>query len=109
RAYPCKEAGGVIFTYIGSGKPPLLPNYEFLMAPAEKRTVVKAFYQCNYLQGNEGNIDPVHLSFLHQILDEAQVAQAGRRRIVPGGNATDNRLLGNDIAPLIEVEVSNFG
>ena len=108
-AYPCREAGGVVFTYMGPGEPPLLPNYEFLTAPAEKRAVVKAFYECNYLQGNEGNIDPVHLSFLHQILDEAQVAQAGRRRVVPGGNATDNRLLGNDIAPSIEVEVSNFG
>jgi phthalate 4,5-dioxygenase len=108
-SYPCQEAGGVVFAYMGSGEPPLLPNYEFLVAPAEKRTVVKAFYQCNYLQGNEGNIDPVHLSFLHQVLDEAKVAQAGRRRIVPGGNATDNRLLGNDIAPVIEVEVSNFG
>src|SRR5262245_13595156 len=50
-SYPCQEAGGVVFTYMGSGEPPLLPNYEFLVAPAEKRTVVKAFYECNYLQG----------------------------------------------------------
>ena len=32
-----------------------------------------------------------------------------RRRIVQGVNATDNALLGRDIAPTIEVEVSNFG
>ena len=105
-AYRCQEAGGVIFTYMGPGEPPLLPNYEFLTAAPAKRTVVKAFYECNYLQGNEGNIDPVHLSFLHQIIDEAQVA---RQRIVQGANMTDNRLLGRDIAPTIEVEVSNFG
>jgi len=105
-AYPCQEAGGVIFTYMGPGEPPLLPNYEFLTAAPEKRTVVKAFYQCNYLQANEGNIDPVHLSFLHQYLDEAQVA---RQRIVQAVNATDNTLLGKDVAPTIEVEVSNFG
>ncbi len=105
-AYPCQEAGGVIFTYMGPGEPPLLPNYEFLTAVPEKRTVVKAFYQCNYLQANEGNIDPVHLSFLHQYLDEAQVA---RQRIVQAVNATDNTLLGKDVAPTIEVEVSNFG
>jgi phenylpropionate dioxygenase-like ring-hydroxylating dioxygenase large terminal subunit len=105
-AYPCQEAGGVVFTYMGPGEPPLLPNYEFLTAAPEKRTVVKAFYQCNYLQGNEGNIDPVHLSFLHQYLSEAQVA---RQRIVQAVNATDNTLLGKDVAPTIEVEVSNFG
>jgi phthalate 4,5-dioxygenase len=106
RAYACQEAGGIIFTYMGPGEPPLLPNYEFLTVPAEQRTVVKAFYDCNYLQANEGNIDPVHLSFLHQYLSEAQVA---RLRIVQGANVTDNTLLGKDIAPTIEVEVTNFG
>ena len=105
-AYPCQEAGGVIFTYMGPGEPPLLPNYEFLTGRTGKRTVVKAFYECNYLQANEGNIDPVHLSFLHQYLDEAQVA---RQRIVKDVNATDNTLLAKDVAPTIEVEVTNFG
>ena len=103
---PCKEVGGVIFAYMGLGVPPLLPNYDFLTAPEEYRTVVKIFHNCSYLQGNEGNIDPVHLSFLHQYLSEAQVA---RQRIVKGSNATDNTLLANDIAPTIEVEVTDFG
>ena len=105
-AYTCKEVGGVIFAYMGPGVPPLLPNYDFLTAPEEYRTVVKIFHNCSYLQSNEGNIDPVHLSFLHQYLSEAQVA---RQRIVKGGNATDNTLLANDIAPTIEVEVTDFG
>jgi len=106
RAHPCQEAGGVIFTYMGTGDPPLLPNYEFLTVPGEYRTVTKIFETCNYLQGNEGNIDPVHLSFLHQCLDEAQIA---RRRTVPGSNATDNALLAEDIAPTIEVEITDYG
>jgi phenylpropionate dioxygenase-like ring-hydroxylating dioxygenase large terminal subunit len=105
-AYPCQESGGVVFTYMGPGDPPLLPDYEFLTAPPEKRTVVKAFYECNYLQGNEGNIDPVHLSFLHQIIDEAQVAL---KRIVQGTQVSDNTLLGRDVVPTIEVEVNNYG
>jgi phenylpropionate dioxygenase-like ring-hydroxylating dioxygenase large terminal subunit len=105
-AYPCQEAGGVIFTYMDRGEPPLLPNYEFLTVPEEQRTVTKIFYQCNYLQGNEGNIDPVHLSFLHQYLKEAEVH---RVRIVPGSTTTDNALLGKDIAPTIEVELTDFG
>src|SRR3970040_710875 len=101
-AYPCQEAGGVVFTYMGPGDPPLLPNYEFLTVPEPQRTVTKIFYRCNYLQGNEGNIDPVHLSFLHQYLNESQVAH---KRIVPGSGATDHALLREHIAPTIEVAV----
>jgi phthalate 4,5-dioxygenase oxygenase subunit len=106
RAHPCREAGGIILTYMGPGEPPLLPNYEFLTVPEEYRTVVKIFHDANFLQGNEGNIDPVHLSFLHQYLNEAQVA---RQRVIPGTDATDNTLLAQDIAPTIEVEVTDFG
>jgi phthalate 4,5-dioxygenase len=106
RAYPCQESGGIILTYMGPGDPPLLPSYEFLSVPEEYRTVTKIFEACNYLQGNEGNIDPVHLSFLHQCLDEAQIA---RRRTVPGSDVTDNELLGEDIAPTIDVEVTDYG
>lgn len=105
-AYPCQEAGGVIFAYMGPGEPPLLPNYEFLTVPEDQRTVTKIFYACSYLQGNEGNIDPVHLSFLHQFLQEAQ---APLQRIVRGSEATDNTLLRQDIAPTIEVELMDFG
>jgi phenylpropionate dioxygenase-like ring-hydroxylating dioxygenase large terminal subunit len=105
-AYPCQELGGIVLAYMGPGDPPLVPNYEFLTVAPEYRTVVKVMYDCNYLQGNEGNIDPVHLSFLHQILDEAQIA---RRRVVQSVNASDNTLLAKDVAPVIEVEVMNFG
>ena len=106
RAHPCQESGGVIFTYMGPGEAPLLPKYDFLTAPEEHRTVTKVFHQCNYLQANEGNIDPVHLSFLHQYLEEAKPPL---QRIVAGTNDTDNALLRKDIAPTIEVEVTDYG
>src|SRR5919107_13480 len=64
-AYPCQEKGGIIFTYMGPGEPPLLPGYEFLNVPDDHRVVTKIFQECNYLQANEGNQDPIHLSFLH--------------------------------------------
>jgi hypothetical protein len=91
---------------MGPGEPPLLPDYEFLAVPEEQRTVTKILYSCNYLQGNEGNIDPVHLSFLHQFLGDAP---APLRRVVPGTETTDNTLLRKDIAPTIEVELTDFG
>jgi phthalate 4,5-dioxygenase len=106
-AYPCREAGGVVFAYLGAGDPPLLPNYEFLIVPEAYRTVTKILVHCNYLQGNEGNIDPVHLSFLHQSLAGVDIP---RRRVVLGSeNESDNALLGKDVAPTIDVEVTDFG
>jgi phthalate 4,5-dioxygenase len=106
RSQPCQESGGVIFTYMGAGDPPLLPAYEFLNVPEPQRHVTKAFYGCNYLQGNEGNIDPVHLSFLHQHLSEGRPEL---QRVVGDSGETDNTLLHRDSAPTIEVELTDYG
>src|SRR5215470_4943630 len=106
RAHPCQEAGGVIFAYMGPGEAPLLPAYDFLTAPEGYRTVTKILHDCNYLQGNEGNIDPVHLSLLHQYLRDASPPL---QRIVRGSNDTDNTLLAKDIAPTIDVEITDYG
>ena len=67
-AYPCIEKGGIIFTYMGKGEPPLLPNYEVLNAPDKKRFVTKHWHECNYLQGLEGSQDGTHVRFLHRFL-----------------------------------------
>jgi nitrite reductase/ring-hydroxylating ferredoxin subunit len=67
-AYPCLERAGVIFAYLGPGQPPLLPAYDFLTATDECVTATKYHQDCNYLQGNEGNFDPQHSSFLHRFL-----------------------------------------
>ncbi len=64
-AYPCEERAGVVFTYMGPGNPALFPNYEFLVAPDDRVFAIKLFSECNYWQGNEGNIDLTHLSFMH--------------------------------------------
>ncbi len=104
-AYPCQEAGGVIFAFMGEGEPPLLPNYEFLTAPEEHRWCTKLANNCNYLQGNEGNIDPQHLSFLHRQIQE----DPGILSTVPGSRQTSNALFGLDVAPTIEVEETDYG
>jgi phthalate 4,5-dioxygenase oxygenase subunit len=66
--YPCIERAGAIFAYLGPREPPLFPNYEFLSVPLDQTFAIKLFSECNYLQGNEGNIDSVHLQFLHRNL-----------------------------------------
>lgn len=111
-AYPCHERAGVIFAYLGGGEPPLFPAYEFLNAPGERLFAMKLFHECNYLQGNEGNIDLVHLSFLHYNLKNRGIGAGltglpGGREIAQGG-----RLSGRGAAPTVEstdVELTNYG
>jgi phthalate 4,5-dioxygenase len=105
-SYPCREAGGIVFAYLGPAAPPLLPNYEFLLVPDQQRFVQKIYHECNYLQSNEGNIDPVHLSFLHRNLEQSE---SDRKRRVPGSETSPNSLFSADLAPQIEVELTDFG
>ena len=66
-AYPCKEAAGIVWSYLGpKEKLPLLPNYEWMDLPPEHLYVTKSVQDCSWLQGLEGECDSSHLSFLHQ-------------------------------------------
>jgi phthalate 4,5-dioxygenase len=98
-AYPVVERAGLILAYLGPGEPPLIPNYEFLSAPAKYIHVNKVHMECNYLQGNEGNIDPAHLSFLHTFDDTKVDAQS--KNLSP--------LAVRDPKPVMETEVTDFG
>jgi phenylpropionate dioxygenase-like ring-hydroxylating dioxygenase large terminal subunit len=108
-AYPCREAGPFVLAYLGPGEPPLLPDYEFLGAPAAHLCATKIWHECNYLQANEGNIDPQHLSFLHRQFDEANWRRFRLRDTVAGSDASSMSLLARDVAPTIEVEETDFG
>src|SRR5487761_856662 len=48
-AYPCREAAGVVFAYMGSAEPPLLPEYHALIAPDGYYSAAKTLSACNYL------------------------------------------------------------
>ncbi len=104
-AYPCKEAGGVIFAYLGPGEASLFPNYEFLEADSDHLYVAKIFHECNYLQANEGNIDPVHLSYLHRFLENREEQYRGVR----GADESHYNLVARNVAPTIDVELTDFG
>lgn len=109
-AYPCQEKAGMVFAYLGSGEPPLLPAYGFISGPDECTFVHKYFHDCNYLQGNEGNIDPSHLSYLHHFLreDEAKLPP-GSFQTPAGSTVSANTLFGRDLSPRLEVEETDFG
>lgn len=97
RAYPCAETGGFILAYLGPGEPPLVPRFDFLEAPPERREVARVIRECNYLQGNEGNFDPHHVPLLHW------TAAGALGPVAPLG--PDRKWL----KPLTETEVLEFG
>jgi phthalate 4,5-dioxygenase len=72
RAYPTAEVGGVIWIYMGPAEhqpagPPQLP---FTFVPEEERRQVKFLVEANWLQCLEGELDTVHVSFLHSVFAE---------------------------------------
>ena len=73
-AYPCVEAGGLIWTYMGpaESKPPF-PEFEWCKTPEDHRYVNKFKLECNYLQAMEGDYDPGHGPFLHTELESGRI------------------------------------
>lgn len=66
KAYPVREAGGIIWAYLGPQESmPALPDMEFMSLPPQNVHVSKCLMKCNYLQALEGSIDTAHLTFLH--------------------------------------------
>ena len=97
-AYPCHEAAGIVFAYMGpKDRIPLLPNYEWTRVPLDHLYVTKSLQDCNYLQGLEGECDSSHLSYLHRAFrDEKR-----------GGGDPD--MYGRDGAPELEGVETDYG
>ncbi|HEY3116457.1 MAG TPA: Rieske 2Fe-2S domain-containing protein, partial [Chloroflexota bacterium] len=70
-AYPVREAGGVIWTYMGSASDiPPFPDFQWTRVPESQRVASKILEECNYLQGLEGGVDGIHSAYLHRALTE---------------------------------------
>ena len=66
RAYPCVEAGGMVWAYMGPREtPPGLPDLEWMSLPETHRVLSPFQRECNWVQALEGDIDTSHLYFLH--------------------------------------------
>jgi phthalate 4,5-dioxygenase oxygenase subunit len=95
RSYPVREAGGIVWTYLGpAGTEPRFPAYDWTALPAEQRTVMRAAEHANYAQAIEGSIDSAHSWFLHR------------------GAVRDWRLrssISSDESPKIEAEDTSYG
>jgi phthalate 4,5-dioxygenase oxygenase subunit len=101
--YPLKEIAGLVFTYMGGDAPPIFPMFSAFEAPDERRWVARSIIRCNYLQALDGNIDPVHLSYLHR--------PAGRvdKRNVPGSDKSADMFYAEDRRPHLDLEDTDYG
>jgi len=98
-AYPVQEKGGAIWTYMGEGEPPLIPDFGFLMAPEPNRLAFRVIQTCNWLQGLESSADPAHTTYLHRRPAGTPSQRSGAD--IPALRGTE--------PPAISTEQTNFG
>jgi phthalate 4,5-dioxygenase len=102
-SYPVKEAGQLLWTYMGPPElEPPFPKFPWLDLPEDQVLVVKMHQASNYLQGVEGDLDPAHPNYLHRdfdLADKESWAGAGWQSIAH---------LMSDGAPIIHCEETPY-
>jgi nitrite reductase/ring-hydroxylating ferredoxin subunit len=103
RAHPVREAGGLIWTYLGPADlQPQFPDWPWMNVDDAHRVNAFALFPCNYVQVMEGLVDSSHLSVLHI----TPLSQAGKSEL---DFARKTESMAFDAAPRIEAEVTDFG
>ncbi len=71
KAYPCHEVNHMVWVYMGSREtPPPFPTFEINTLPAEQvQHPAIMMEEANWLQNMEGDLDSVHLNWLHRRLE----------------------------------------
>jgi len=104
KTYPCREAGGLVWVWMGRLNDMRdLESPAWATSPETRISIVKMHVRCNWAQVLEGAIDSAHSSSLHSSdMVPAQVDRAG---------ATGKEWLrpSTDKAPRLEVERTDFG
>ncbi len=102
-AYPTREAGGLVWTYLGEAETmPPFPDFPWVDAAPDLRMATCQINGCNYVQLIEGLLDSSHLSVLHQ----SALAQAQGQDL---GFVKATSHMQYDAAPRIESEETEFG
>jgi phthalate 4,5-dioxygenase len=104
KAYPAREAGGFVWTYMGPrAEMPELEPPAFAPMPDTKVSIVKIHVPANWAQILEGAIDSAHSSSLHS----TDMVPAR----VEGAKATSSTWLrpSTDKAPRLQVQTASFG
>jgi len=98
--YPVREAGGMVWVYLGSRRePPEFPLFEFNQVGEGHIKVRRALLDYNWLQGLEAHLDAAHLAVLH-------ASTIGR---FAGALDSDSGLALKNLAPEMEMEMTRYG
>ncbi|WP_371871409.1 RHO alpha subunit C-terminal catalytic domain-containing protein [Phytohabitans rumicis] len=93
------------------GRPAAVPGVRLLRRAGRVHVRVQGLWDCNWLQGLEGGIDPSHVSFLHRFIDEDPRDAYGQQfsEVVEGTGQKLSKLVGDAYRPDIEVEAAPHG
>jgi phthalate 4,5-dioxygenase oxygenase subunit len=110
-AYPARDAGGVVWAYLGPKElePLELPQFRWLNASPEYRLHTKYLRECNYAQALDGGIDSVHTNFLHSGLDRYRRNEAFFERTKRESGDLDLYYRNIDSAPKFMVKRMDYG
>jgi 5,5'-dehydrodivanillate O-demethylase len=65
-SYPVETKGGLIWAYLGPQPAPLLPDWEPFHWKNGFVQIITAKVPCNWFQGQENSIDPIHFEWMHR-------------------------------------------
>jgi phthalate 4,5-dioxygenase len=103
RTFPVREAGSVLWTYLGAaGQEPDFPCWPWMNLPESQRVVAVHVQECNFVQIIEGLVDSSHLGFLH--IDTLRKTGGSDLEYSRKVNSMQD-----DLAPKIEAEDTPFG
>jgi 5,5'-dehydrodivanillate O-demethylase oxygenase subunit len=77
-AYPVEAKAGLLWAYLGPAPAPLVPDWDLFHEQGYKQ-IVFAEIPCNWFQGQENSIDPIHFEWLHSNWSAALRGQNGVR------------------------------
>ncbi|HHT8902146.1 TPA: Rieske 2Fe-2S domain-containing protein [Burkholderia cenocepacia] len=64
--YPVREAGGIVWVYLGDGEPIQFPDFAFNHLGREHARPRASYNEANWLQNVETLLDSAHIGLLHQ-------------------------------------------
>ncbi|MDO9436552.1 Rieske 2Fe-2S domain-containing protein [Hydrogenophaga sp.] len=108
RAYPTREAGGLVWAYMGPAEhEPPMPAWSFMNVATANLKVVRLDSGSNYMQLVEGGADSSHVGILHTNFARpgwiTGEFRANEEEDNPAALAT------NDMAPTLDIEDTEFG